>query len=309
MDLTTLSPEIQALMQSKDVPAAAPQDYPGANYVMNIEAGGLWPNQGEVLSDSATVGASGYASNYRHAGNVALLKNEISNKIATDTGFNWLDKPTRVVGDVAGGIGGWGLGLGHELTADSDIFNKNLKNGIFNTQFLEDMAANTYGAIHGKTGITNTQVVNEMAKALATGDGPYIDYLNKLAYTHQMDDLEDQETFRDDMGIPKWRGMNMIRPGVMNQEGFRKRYINKYHESPFEKNKRRIDRKKEYKRESTPVYTGPVTHSFDPKQDTGRRPDKPGGFTDPGKGSYGPHMAYGGRASYFDGGLASLWPR
>jgi len=41
----------------------------------------------------------------------------------------------------------------------------------------------------------------------------------------------------------------------------------------------------------------------------GRRPDKPGGFTDPGKGSYGPHMAYGGRASYFDGGLLSLWPR
>jgi len=26
----------------------------------------------------------------------------------------------------------------------------------------------------------------------------------------------------------------------------------------------------------------------------GRRPDKPGGFTDPGKGSYGPHMAAGG---------------
>ena len=60
---------------------------------------------------------------------------------------------------------------------------------------------------------------------------------------------------------------------------------------------------------STPKYTGPVTHDFDPKQDTGRRPDKPGGFTDPGKGSYGPHMAYGGRASYFDGGLLSIWPR
>jgi hypothetical protein len=45
-----------------------------------------------------------------------------------------------------------------------------------------------------------------------------------------------------------------------------------------------------------------------------RREDKSGhghigGFTDPGKGSYGPHMAYGGRASYFDGGIASLWPR
>ena len=30
-----------------------------------------------------------------------------------------------------------------------------------------------------------------------------------------------------------------------------------------------------------------------------QRPDKPGGFTDPGKGSYGPHKA--------KGGLASLW--
>ena len=27
---------------------------------------------------------------------------------------------------------------------------------------------------------------------------------------------------------------------------------------------------------------------------SGRRPDKPGGFTDPGKGSYGPHKAHGG---------------
>jgi len=63
------------------------------------------------------------------------------------------------------------------------------------------------------------------------------------------------------------------------------------------------------KKKATPAYTGPVTHSFDPKQDTGRRADKPGGFTDPGKGSYGPHKAYGGRVSYFDGGLASLWLR
>jgi hypothetical protein len=31
-----------------------------------------------------------------------------------------------------------------------------------------------------------------------------------------------------------------------------------------------------------------------PHGNGGRRPDKPGGFTDPGKDSYGPHMAYGG---------------
>jgi len=48
------------------------------------------------------------------------------------------------------------------------------------------------------------------------------------------------------------------------------------------------------KQKITPTYTGPVTHDFDPKQDTGRRPDKPGGFLDPGKGSYGPHKAQGG---------------
>ena len=56
---------------------------------------------------------------------------------------------------------------------------------------------------------------------------------------------------------------------------------------------------------SKPTYTPPAR----PHGGGGARPDKPGGFTDPGKGSYGPHMAYGGRVSYFDGGLASLWPR
>ena len=58
-------------------------------------------------------------------------------------------------------------------------------------------------------------------------------------------------------------------------------------------------------------YTGPQTQDFNPQQfaKAGRRPDKPGGFTDPGTGSYGPHKAYGGRVSYFDGGILSLWPR
>ena len=29
------------------------------------------------------------------------------------------------------------------------------------------------------------------------------------------------------------------------------------------------------------------------------RPDKPGGFTDPGKGSYGPHKADGGLINFY----------
>ena len=61
----------------------------------------------------------------------------------------------------------------------------------------------------------------------------------------------------------------------------------------------------------TSTYRGPPTTSFNVAQfaKAGRRADKPGGFTDPGKGSYGPHraeggrMAYGGRAGYQEGEL------
>ncbi len=38
----------------------------------------------------------------------------------------------------------------------------------------------------------------------------------------------------------------------------------------------------------------------------GRRPDNPGGFTNPGKGSYGPHKASGGRIGFSKGKLANL---
>ena len=45
-------------------------------------------------------------------------------------------------------------------------------------------------------------------------------------------------------------------------------------------------------------YSGPVTYNYDPKQGGGGRPDmsgRPGGgFTNPGKGSYGPWKAHGG---------------
>ena len=52
-------------------------------------------------------------------------------------------------------------------------------------------------------------------------------------------------------------------------------------------------------------YSGPKTSDFNQAQfarSGGRRADKPGGFTDPGKGSYGPHMAQGGRIGYRDAG-------
>jgi len=216
---------------------------PGSVYLQKIESGGLWPNEGELMPNLP--GATGYASNYRHAGNVALLKNEIANKLATNTGINWLDKSTRKIGDIAGGIAGWGLGLGHELSAPSPIFNKDIDRGIldygevyektdpgaglFNTQFLEDMAANYFGAVHGKTGITSANVVNELAKSLATGGGSDTDYLNELAFKHQL----------DAMGKPNNMDL-FFNLGPMNQEGFRSRFMNRYNISPYEKNRRRL---------------------------------------------------------------------
>jgi len=50
-------------------------------------------------------------------------------------------------------------------------------------------------------------------------------------------------------------------------------------------------------------YEGPPTTSFNPQQfaRAGRRADRPGGFTDPGRDSYGPWMAEGGRIGYANG--------
>ena len=61
-----------------------------------------------------------------------------------------------------------------------------------------------------------------------------------------------------------------------------------------------------------PAYQGPITHDFDPKQGGGGRPTRPGGFTDPGKGSYGPWTAQGGymtghtRSRYSRGGRVGI---
>ena len=51
-------------------------------------------------------------------------------------------------------------------------------------------------------------------------------------------------------------------------------------------------------------YQGPRTYDFDRgdfQRSGGQRPDKPGGHTDPGRGSYGPHKAQGGRIGYRNG--------
>ena len=53
----------------------------------------------------------------------------------------------------------------------------------------------------------------------------------------------------------------------------------------------------------TPLVIQTSKHRRDKMdQPVGRRPDKPGGFTDPGKGSYGPHLAQGGLINFYKNG-------
>jgi hypothetical protein len=285
------------------------REYPGASYVTNIDQGGLWPDKNEVMVD-ADSGAAGFGSNYRHAGNVALIKNEIANKLATNTGINWLDKSTRKIGDVVGGIAGYGLGLGHELSSSSPIFNKTLNTGIldygvmpektnpeaglFNPEFLEDIAANKFGAWYGKTGITSANVVNEIAKSLATEEGPDIDYLNELALKNQ---------------------------SLMNQEDFRKIFINRYYKSAQEKRSSQGVSSgptvKLKKAAADAAAAAPTSHaearSTGGDYHSGHQSTVGGQTTDWGSESAmiarGGLAQYAPRGSYLNGGLASLWLR
>ena len=47
-------------------------------------------------------------------------------------------------------------------------------------------------------------------------------------------------------------------------------------------------------------YSGPPTRSFDPGAAQPQRPTQPGGFTNPGRGSYGPWMSHGGLAGILE---------
>ena len=51
----------------------------------------------------------------------------------------------------------------------------------------------------------------------------------------------------------------------------------------------------------TPLVTQASEHRDGPDRPD-RRPDKPGGFTDPGKGSYGPHLKEGGLIDFYKNG-------
>ena len=119
-------------------------------------------------------GSGGYASNWRHAGNTALLKNQIANVISPYVG----DK----IGSTVGGIGSFGGGLLHELTSDAAIFDDERRmvdealpfdvgpSMKLNPEFKSDILANLYGSWKGKTGIADTAVLENLLTDMSKDD-------------------------------------------------------------------------------------------------------------------------------------------
>jgi len=119
-------------------------------------------------------GSGGYASNWRHAGNTALLKNQIANAISPYVG----DK----IGSTVGSIGSFGGGLLHELTGGAPIWvdEKSTVNDPYtldvspskklSAEFKSDTLANLYGSWKGKTGIADTAVLENLLTDMSKDD-------------------------------------------------------------------------------------------------------------------------------------------
>ena len=119
-------------------------------------------------------GSGGYGSILRHAGNTALLKKQLSEKIEPYTG--------QGIADLLGGTLAFGGGTLHELTAKSPIFTDEKRmvdealpfdvgpSKKLSTEFKEDMLANLYGALYGKTGIKDKEVLDRLIERLSKQD-------------------------------------------------------------------------------------------------------------------------------------------
>jgi len=141
-------------------------------------------------------GSGGYGSVFRHAGNTALLKKQLSEKMEPYTG--------KGIADLAGGITAFGGGTLHELTAESPIFTDEERmvdealpfdvgpSKKLSSEFKEDMLANLYGALYGKTGIKDKEVLDQLIKKLSKKDN-WSEIFQKL-----IDEQKEESFLRDD---------------------------------------------------------------------------------------------------------------
>jgi hypothetical protein len=138
-------------------------------------------------------GSGGYGSILRHAGNTALLKKQLSEKITPFTG--------QGIADLLGGTLAFGGGTLHELTSESPIFTNEERrvdealpfdvgpSKKFTSEFKEDMLANLYGALYGKTGIKDKKVLDQLIARLSRQDN-WSKIFNELIKEQAFDDPE-----------------------------------------------------------------------------------------------------------------------
>ena len=175
-------------------------------------------------------GSGGYGSILRHAGNTALLKKHLSEKMEPYTG--------KGIADLVGAVGAFGGGTLHELTAESPIWadeKRTVDEALpfdvgpskkLSAEFKEDMLANLYGALYGKTGIKDKEVLDRLIERLSRKDN-WSEIFQELI----------GEQAREDPERP-WRIMpQMIRVPTRNRRPWEPEFVRRIIDSPFSNKK------------------------------------------------------------------------
>ena len=183
-------------------------------------------------------GSGGYASNWRHAGNTALLKNQIANAISPYVG----DK----IGSTVGGITSFGGGLLHELTSASPIFEDERRmvdealpfdvgpSKRLSAEFKSDTLANLFGSWKGQTGIADTEVLGNLLTDMSKDDAWSTAFANLLA-----EEEENKDRSREHMNMhfvpnraakfwePKGRWVNPFANKILDKQSWINRMRNR----------------------------------------------------------------------------------
>jgi hypothetical protein len=183
-------------------------------------------------------GSGGYASNWRHAGNTALLKNQMANAISPVLG----DKISSMVG----GTAAFGGGLLHELTSNAPIFEDERRmvdevlpfdvgpSKKLSPEFKSDTLANLYGSWKGQTGIANTGVLENLLTDMSKDDAWSNAFSNLIA-----EEEENKDMSREMMNMhfipnreqrpwePRGRWVNPFANKILNQQSWINRMRNR----------------------------------------------------------------------------------
>ena len=256
-------------------------------------------------------GSGGYASNWRHAGNTALLKNQIANAVSPYLG--------KTIGNIGGGLASFGGGLLHELTSQAPIWmdeKRTVDEALpfdvgpskkLSPEFKSDILANLFGSWKGKTGIADTEVLESLLEDMSKEDAWSTTFANLL---EEEEENKVPSRFDRNQFIPNWtrkfwepegRWVNPFRNEILDKQSWiKKMKERKKYEIPT----LRSDTSNIIKGPGeTPNVPGtPIVPTGDGRDFQPQRPTRPGGFTDPGKGSYGPWKADGGIVDLYNYG-------